>query len=106
MKNQSQIKWLLQRTGSKMYWKLAFLTLLGVVMAYFGVRFAIVSKEVLDIASGAKAGSLIGQIIRLATMLVLLLGSQIVYSLSNARISGKYAIELKEHVFGICLGRD
>lgn len=106
MKNQSQIKWLLKRTGTKMYGKLLFLTLLGVVMSYLGVRFAIVSKDVLDIASGARGGSLMGQIIRLAVMLVLLLGSQVVYSLSNARISGKYAIELKEHVFRVCLGRD
>ena len=78
MKNQSQIKWLLKRTGTKMYGKLLFLTLLGVVMSYLGVRFAIVSKDVLDIASGARGGSLMGQIIRLAVMLVLLLGSQVV----------------------------
>lgn len=106
MKNQSQIKWLLKRTGTKMYWKLAFLTLLGVVMSYLGVRFAIVSKEVLDIASHAKEGSLFMQILYLMGMLVLLLASQVAYSLSNARISGKYAIQLKEHVFGVCLGRD
>lgn len=106
MKNKNQIKWLLERTGTKMYWKLAFLTLLGMAMSYLGVRFAIVSKEVLDIASHAKEGSLSAQIIRLFVMLALLLGSQVAYSLANARISGKYAIRLKEYVFGVCLGRD
>ena len=106
MKNQKQIKWLCQRTGAKMYGKLAVLTLLGMLMSYLGVRFAIVSKEVLDIASHAKEGSLYGQIAHLLVMLLLLLGSQVVYSLMNARVSGKYAIRLKEYVFGVCLGRD
>lgn len=106
MKNQSQIKWLLKRTGAKMYRNLFFLTLLGVVMSYLGVRFAIVSKEVLDIASHAKEGDLFHHIFYLMGMLLLLLVSQVLYSLSNARISGKYAIRLKEHVFGVCLGRD
>lgn len=106
MKNQSQIKWLCRRTGPGMYCNLAVLTLLGIVMSYLGVRFAIVSKEVLDIASHAKEGNLYHQIIRLLVMLLFLLGSQVVYSLMNARISGKYAIRLKEYVFGVCLGRD
>ena len=69
MKNQNQIKWLLKHTGVKMYWKLFFLTLLGVVMSYLGVRFAVVSKEVLDIASHAKEGSLFTQIFILMGML-------------------------------------
>lgn len=106
MKNQSQIKWLCRQTGPKMYWKIFFLTLLGMVMSYLGVQFAIVSKDVLDIASQAKEGNLYPEIIRLLVMLLFLLGSQVVYSLANARISGKYAIQLKEHVFGVCLGRD
>lgn len=106
MKNQSQIKWLLKRTGTAMYWKLFFLTLLGVIMSYLGVRFAIVSKEVLDIASHFGEGSLLNRILYLMGMLVLLLATQTVYSLANARISGKYAIRLKEHVFSVCLGRD
>ena len=106
MKNQKQIKWLCQRTGPTMYWRLAVLTLFGMLMSYLGVRFAIVSKEVLDIASHAKEGNLYGQIAHLLVMLLLLLGSQVAYSLMNARVSGKYAIRLKEYVFGVCLGRD
>ncbi len=106
MKNLNQIKWLCKRTGPKMYGQLAVLTLFGMLMSYLGVRFAIVSKEVLDIASHAKEGSLYSEITHLLVMLLLLLGSQIAYSLMNAHVSGKYAIRLKEYVFGICLGRD
>lgn len=106
MKNKNQIKWLVQRTNPAMYGKLALLTLLGAAMSYLGVRFALVSKEVLDIASHAVEGDLTRQIIRLFVMLVLVLLCQVAYSLSNARISGKYAMDLKEHVFRICLGRD
>ncbi len=106
MKKPNQIKWLMKLTGGKMYCKLAFLTALGMVMSYLGVRFAIVSKDLLDIASHAKAGSLKTEIIRLIVMLLLTLLSQVTYSLANARISGKYSIHLKEHVFGVCLGRD
>ena len=106
MKNKSQLRWLLRRTGAAMYWKLALLTLLGMAMSYLSVRFALISKTVLDIASHAAEGSLQHEIVSLFVMLVLVLFSQVAYSLSNARISGKYAITLKEHVFRICLGRD
>ncbi len=106
MKKNSQLKWLLKRTGTKMYWKLALLTLLGVVMSYLGVRFAIVSKDLLDIASHSVEGDLSAQIIRLVWMLVLLLASQTFYSLYNARVSGQYGIRLKEYVFRTCLERD
>ncbi|MBE7018506.1 MAG: ABC transporter ATP-binding protein [Ruminococcaceae bacterium] len=106
MKKNSQLKWLLKRTGPKMYGKLALLTLLGVVMSTIGVRFAIVSKDLLDIASHSVEGDLTAQVIRLFVMLGLLLASQIFYSLYNARVSGQYGIRLKEHVFRTCLERD
>ncbi len=89
-----------------MYGKLALLTFLGVVMSYIGVRFAIVSKDLLDIASHTVEGDLTAQIIRLLVMLGLLLVSQTLYSLYNARVSGQYGIQLKEHVFRTCLKRD
>ena len=68
---------------------------LGMGTSLMGVYFALLSKRVLDIATGQAAGSLMGEAVYLSFCLLLQLVLEIVLSVVNVHVTGRFTIRAK-----------
>lgn len=84
----------------------ALLTLSGMLVSLMGVGFALLSKRVLDIATGQMDGSLVREGIFLFTFLILQLLLEIFQSFYNVYITGKFNIRFKSLFFHTILKKN
>lgn len=79
---------------------------LGMGTSLMGVYFALLSKRVLDIATGQAAGSLMGEAVYLSFCLLLQLVLEIVLSVVNVHVTGRFTIRAKTELFQSLLQKD
>ncbi len=104
--NRKTLKWIHEQSKS-IYFPLAVLTVLGILLAYVSVRFAFVSKEVVDAAQNLnRDGSLKYKVIALLSLVAFQIVIQAVFSVLNVRVSSKYSIRLKRSIFNTVLKKD
>lgn len=98
-------KWIL-KNGKHSIPSIALLTLVAVFNTMIGLRFTIVSKAVLDIATKQQEGNLLYSCIQLVVMLLLQLILQISINFINVNANAKLDMELKRNVFRMLIGKD
>ncbi len=92
---------------SKFIWPgISLLTLTGVLTSLVGVLFALLSKRVLDIATGQTEGDLLHEGIILFGFLLLQLVLEILQSVLNVRVVGRFNIRFKTDFFRTILQKD
>lgn len=77
-----------------------------VAIAYIGVQFSLVSKNLIDVATNQADGSLTKAAVRLIVLLVLQLVLQIVYVRIHITAGGKLAMALRSELFYKMLSKD
>jgi len=95
--NAKTLKWLL-KNSSFAIWRIAFLSLCAVVISWISVRFALVSKELLDAATG-KGGNLWHSIKLLAVLVSVQLIIQIAYTLIYLHTETELKNRLSRNLF-------
>ncbi len=99
------MKWILKQ--AKLIWPgIALITFIGVLLSLMGVAFALHSKNVLDIATGQAAGNLWQAGVVLFVFLVVQLVLDILLSLANIHVSGRFQIRVKTNVFKFIMQKD
>ncbi len=107
MKNikSGALKWIIKNSKA-VYFKLFLTILFGVITSLLGVRLALMSRDVIDVALGAKAGSFKTESIGLFGLLLVQL---VVMSLSSnvkTRLTGSLTISLRQGIFSKLLNKD
>ncbi len=104
-KSTESVKWLYEKSKPHIL-KLVILTVLGCAMSVLSIMFALVSKDVVDAATGAVGKDFKTETIKLVVFLILqLAGSSAVAFLYNVTV-GKIRITLKTDLFKSILNKD
>lgn len=101
-KSCNTIRWLFDNSKFAM-WRIIVLTICAVAVSYIGVRFALVSKELLDIAVGG--GSIWAAVRSLAVLVVGQLSLQIAYTLIHLHTETQLKNRLQRKIFRTLLGK-
>lgn len=84
---------------------LLVLTVLGIFISVFAVAFSLVSKKVVDVASGQVPGSLFAAGVGLGVLIIGQLVVHILYSLVDVRLVGRLRITLRNELFSSILSK-
>lgn len=103
--NPSALKWIF-KNARKFLPALAALTVVGALLSSFGVALALLSRDVIDVATGGLSGSLAQKGLVLALLIVLQLLMQVIYSLISINVSGRLKMLLRNRLFSLLLGKD
>ncbi len=104
-KNLSSSKWIFKKIRPYIP-NLMVLILTGVAISYISVRFALMSKNLIDIATRQAEGSVKGAIINLAVMLACQLALQIIHVRIHIKTSGKISMAIRTDMFYKLLKKD
>ncbi len=106
MKNRSvnALKWIYKYTGRQLWWVVFLSVLTGAISLGF-IWLALVSSEILDIATGAKIGSFWFAILKIVFIIALQGGLNILYCNILIRAMGKIDIKIKQGLFNCLLNK-
>lgn len=109
MKNKvnssKNITWIYSN-GKKAFPQILVLTLLSVVLSLSSIYFAVVSKEVFDIATKQATGNLFYTSAQLVILLLLQLIIQISISFINVKATATMQIQMKKNIFERLISRE
>lgn len=98
-------KWLIKNGKSSLLF-IALLTVGSILLSLISLQFSMQSKTIIDIATGASDKNFVSACVSIVIMLALMLIVQISVSFINVHASSRLEISLKNHIFGILLGKD
>lgn len=106
MKNRSinALKWIYKYTGRQLWW-VVFLSLITGAISLGFILLALVSSEILDIATGAKSGSFWFAVFKIVFIIALQGGLNILYCNILIRAMGKIDIKIKQGLFNCLLNK-
>lgn len=106
MKNRSinALKWIYKYTGRQLWW-VVFLSLITGAISLGFIWLALVSSEILDIATGAKTGSFWFAVFKIVFIIALQGGLNILYCNILIRAMGKIDIKIKQGLFNCLLNK-
>lgn len=106
MKNRSvnALKWIYKYTGKQLWWVVFLSVLTGAISLGF-IWLALVSSEILDIATGAKNGSFLFAIFKIVFIIALQGALNILYCNILIRAMGKIDIKIKQGLFNCLLNK-
>lgn len=102
---KSAVKWLFKNSKPIMG-SIALLTVLGIVISYISVAFALAARDLLDVATGASAGNFSKCIVRIAVLLVLEVALESFYNIYAVRVSSKNKNRLQKDLFSSAMKAD
>lgn len=107
MKNikSGAVKWIIKNSKA-VYFKLFLTILFGVITSLLGVRLALMSRDVIDVALGTKAGSFKAESIGLFGLLFMQLVIMSLSSNVKTRLVGSLTINLRQGIFSKLLNKD
>ncbi len=105
MKNLSSLKWILKNSRGALM-PVLFLSFVSALMSLCMVGLTLVSKDVVDIATGALREPFFTKIFYLVLLIIAELIIQTVYTRLNIKISGKMEISFKTEIFNSLLNKD
>lgn len=105
MKNTVTLKWILKNTKGAIL-PVIFLSFVSALLSLCLVGLTLVSKDVVDIATGAGSGRFFEKIGLLAFFIAAELVIQVVYTRLNIKISGKMEISFKTNIFNSLLNKE
>ena len=99
-KKANALKWILGRT-KRFILPLIFISLIGIITSVLGIWLALLSKDLLDIATNASRGDLAAVSLRLVSVIAAILALNVTVSVTTAYFSGKLTIFLKTYVINL-----
>lgn len=105
MKSAKVFKWI-YKNGKATIPLIVLLTVLSVILSLISLSFAMVSKEVFDIATKQASGNLLKSCASLVVLLLLQLLIQIAISFINVHANTKMEIDMKRNIFQNLISRD
>ncbi len=99
------MKWIALQ-AKKVWPGILLLTVIGSLLSLIGVLFALLSKQVLDIATGQAEGNLVLAGAFLVGLLVIQLLFQIFLSVADVHVKGRFNIRVKTELFNLIMKRD
>ncbi|MBQ4086792.1 MAG: ABC transporter ATP-binding protein [Clostridia bacterium] len=105
MKKTGSITWIAKRIRPYIP-GLVLLILMATCVSYIGVRFALVSRTLIDTATGQTDGNLVHSICFLVALLVVQLILRIVYIRVHVHISGKLAMDIRTDLYYQLMKKD
>lgn len=106
MKNRSinALKWIYKYTGLQLLWVVFLSVLTGAISLGF-IWLALVSSEIIDIATGAAEGNIWFSILKIVFIIALQGGLNILYCNILIRAMGKIDIKIKQGLFNCLLNK-
>ncbi len=99
------LKWIAKRIRPYLP-GLVLLVVMATCVSYIGVRFALVSRSLIDAATGQSQQSVMHSVAELIVLLVLQLVLQIVYVRVHVKISGKLAMKIRTDLYYQLMKKD
>lgn len=99
------LKWIIKNSKS-VYLKLLFTIIMSILISLLGVRLALSSRDVIDVATGAKEGAFVAESIKLFVIVFLQLVIMAIASNVKARLSAGLTIQFKQNIFSRLLRKD
>ncbi len=104
-KDKTAFSWIFKKSKKELL-KIALLSLLGVAMSYFSVKFAFASKTLVDVATGNLNISLSHPVITLALLMLIQVIIHVVYTVVEVRVSVKLFHNIQLNSFSSVLNGD
>lgn len=105
MNSKNTWKWVFKNAKGTIP-SIALLTVLSVVLSLISLLFAMVSKDVFDIATKQASGNLLNSSAKLIVLLIVQLAIQISISFINVHANTKMEIDMKRNIFQKLITRD
>ncbi len=102
---KSAFNWIVKKAGNLTLLNIILTVVMAAVSA-LAVSFSLVSKDVIDIATGAGAGDMTKNVILLVFMIILMIILQVAASRINIAVTGKMEMKLKGSIFEKLLRKD
>ena len=102
MSNFQVVKWIAKKSKS-IFWQMSILVVMGSALSLFSVVFALISKDVIDIAAKQKQGNLLQSFAFLVAMIILQMVLHAASSSINVRSLGKLEMKFKRDIFSSVL---
>ena len=99
------LKWVIENSKEELG-KLVLTILFSVAISLLGVRLAVMSRDVIDVALGASKGSLVSESAGLFLIVVAQLVLMAVSSNVRARLSGKLTVSMRQKIFSQLMRKD
>ena len=99
------MKWIINK-GKKVWPGILLLTLIGTVISLMGVVFALLSKRVLDVATGQVEGALWQEGLTLFLFLMVQMVLDVVMSVANLHVNGRFLIRCKTELYQNIMKKD
>lgn len=98
-------KWIV-KNGRGSFGFIGLLTLGSVMLSMISLQFSMVSKNIIDIATGSSSEDFVQACIKIVVLLLLMLTVQVAINFVNVHASSRFEIDLKNHIFQRLLGKD
>lgn len=98
------LKWIYKYTGRQLWWVVFLSVITGAISLGF-ILLALVSSEILDIATGARDGNLIFSIFKIILIIILQGALNVIYCNILIRAMGKIDIKIKQGIFNSLLNK-
>ncbi len=105
MKHTGSLRWIAKRIRPYLP-GLILLVVMAICVSYIGVRFALVSRSLIDVATGQAQGSVMHSVAELTVLLVLQLSLQIIYVRLHVTTSGKLAMKIRTDLYYKLMKKD
>lgn len=99
---QAGLKWIYFNTNTYL-WVVVLLAIISGAIALSFILLALVSSQLLDIATGVKVGSVLRECLLLAGLILLQAVLNIISSNISVRVSGKMEMSMKQRLFSLLL---
>ncbi len=103
--NQNALHWICKHSKFILF-RLILLCIISFAMSACSVYFAVLSRSLIDTATGHAQGNLLHRAILLVAFVILLLVLQVAYSYLNVHASGTLEMRLRKRVFSSLLCKD
>ena len=105
--NKGAYRWLFVNT-KPIFGAIFVLTVLGVLISFISVEFALAARDLLDCATGVSGKNFVSCVVRLAVLLVAEVALESIYNIYAVKISSKNKNRLQKNLFSsviISIGR-
>lgn len=106
MKTRSKyaLKWIYKYTGSQLWWVVFLSVITGAISLGF-IWLALLAKDIIDFATGAREGSVVYTIVMIAAVVILQAVFNVIYCNILIRAVGKIDIKIKQGIFRSVLNK-
>lgn len=104
-KSSGTVRWIARRTRPYVP-RLLLLIVMAACVSYIGVQFALVSRSLIDTATGQVAGNVMHSVGKLAVLLILQLVLQVMFIRIHIKTSGKLSMDIRTDLYYRLLKKD